>query len=225
MVRSYGSFVPLFDFLFHNPKPDEAGRQSMRAYYYKAQLFNWYRAQTDTVLNVMHNLFGRKIGQFPVAEIKQYFQGRGSEVELNRNHVSDPRLRFIILNLVYVEQFGLSPFDVAFKGNEPHVDHIYPKSGLSKEFGLSPSEINHNGNYRFVGATDNIRKRAEKPDSYFVRLKKAGVLVQKHLLLAKFSEDPALLRWDEGTYRAFRDERLEAMWEIASRIVNVESSS
>jgi len=143
-------------------------------------------------------------------------------MELSRGHVSDPRLRFIILNLVYVEQFGASPFDVAFKGNEPHVDHIYPKSGLSKDFGLSPAEIDHNGNYRFVGATDNVRKRAEKPNSYFVRLKKSGVPVQKHLLLAKFSDDPALLQWDAATYGAFRDERLEAMWQIASKIVNAE---
>jgi len=222
MVRSYGSFVPLFDFLFHNPKPDEASRQLMRAYYYKAQLFNWYRAQTDTVLNVMHNLVGKEIGQFPIAEIKQYFAGRGSDVELSRDHVRDPRLRFIILNLVYVEQFGASPFDVAFKGNEPHVDHIYPKSPLSNDFGLSSDEINHNGNYRFVGAADNVRKRAEKPDSYFVRLKRAGVPVEKHLLLAEFAENPALLKWDEVTYHSFRDERLEAMWEIASKIVNAE---
>ena len=224
MVRSYGSFVPLFDFLFHNPKPDETTRRLMCAYYYKAQLFNWYRAQTDTILNVMHNLIGKQGGGFSIAEIKQYFMGRGADVELNQDHVHDPRLRFIILNLVYVEQFGTSPFDVAFKGNEPHIDHIYPKSGLSRDFGLSSEEINHNGNYRFVGATDNLRKRAEKPDSYFVRLKNAGVPAQKHLLVPKFSEDPSLLVWDEGTYRSFRDERLDAMWEIASNIVNAESA-
>lgn len=40
LVRSYNAFAPLFDFLFHNPKPDEGTRVYMAAYYHKAQLFN-----------------------------------------------------------------------------------------------------------------------------------------------------------------------------------------
>lgn len=35
--------------------------------------------------------------------------------------------------------------------------------------------MNHIGNYRLVGASDNIRKRAELPDSYFGRLNQAGI--------------------------------------------------
>jgi hypothetical protein len=51
VIRSYNSFTPLFDFLYHNPKPNEASRAKMRAYHYKAQLFGWYSRSTDTVIN------------------------------------------------------------------------------------------------------------------------------------------------------------------------------
>jgi ribosomal protein L29 len=223
LVRSYMAFVPLFDFLFYNPKPDEANRHLMRAYYYKSQLFNWYRAHTDSLLNVIHRFVGKPLnGKFPIKEIKEYFHGNGQSTSLKREHLSEGRLRFILLNLVYVETFGTSPFDVKFKGNAPHVDHIYPQYGLRNDLLLSGSEINHLGNYRFVGATDNIRKRAEKPASYFSRLRCAGIDIRRHLLLDDVSANPSLLLWDASSYGSFRDRRLDAIFEIVSRVVNAE---
>lgn len=225
VVRSYGSFVPLFDYLYHNPKPDEGNRVLMRAYYYKAQLFNWYGAQTDNVINAMHTRVGKPLSTgFPLASVKEYFRdSRKAETELRLEHLLNMRLRFIILNLIYVERFGASPFNVCFKGNEPHVDHIYPQTPLKKALGLPTEEINHIGNYRFVGATDNIRKNAERPDSFFGRLKAKGVNIANHLLLPEFAKDPTTLKFDEPTYRDFRDRRLTAVFEIADGVVNPEN--
>ena len=223
VIRSYSSFVPLFDYLFHNPKPNERDRQFMRAYHYKAQLFNWYRARTDNILNTMHRILGRRLTDgFPIADIKDYFSRNNYLVELTEEHVTETRLRYILLQLVYVQQFGTGPFDVRFKGNAPHIDHIYPQHGLRTQLELPTNEVNHLGNYRFVGATDNIRKRAEKPESYFQRLKDAGVQLEKHLLLQDVSSDPTLLAWDVATYRSFRDRRLGKIFEIAQGVVNVE---
>ncbi len=78
------------------------------------------------------------------------------------------------------------------------------------------------GNFRFVGATDNIRKRAELPASYFARLKKSGVDIAKHLLLAGVSANPELLAFDTKTYEDFRNRRLSRIWEVASMTVNPE---
>src|SRR3954452_24606676 len=102
-------------------------------------------------------------------EVKDYFRKRGNVTELSHQHMREARLRSILLNLIYVEQMGTSPFDVKFKGNDPHVDHIYPQSMLRTKLGLLSSDINHLGNFRFVGATDNIRKSPERPASYFAR--------------------------------------------------------
>jgi len=224
VVRSYGSFIPLFDYLYHNPKPDEANRVQMRAYYYKSQLFNWYGSQTDNVINAMHTRVGKSLPTgFPIKAIMDYFRdSRKAETELKRDHLLNMRLRFIVLNLIYVERFGTSPFNVCFKGNEPHVDHIYPQSALKNALKLPTEEVNHIGNYRFVGATDNIRKRAERPDSFFARLKAKGVDIAGHLLLPEFATDPSKLKFDVPTYRDFRDRRLTAVFEIADKVVNAE---
>src|SRR5437879_1981795 len=59
LVRTYNAFVPLFDHLYHNPKPREGSRARMRAYYYKTQLFNWFGASGDTTINALHQIVGK----------------------------------------------------------------------------------------------------------------------------------------------------------------------
>jgi hypothetical protein len=167
VIRTYNSFIPLFDFLYHNPKPNEKNRVLMRAYHYKAQLFGWYSQSTDTLINALHSIVGKPWPTgFPLSEIKDYLARRGNETELQRHHLNQTRLRFILLNLVYMDQMGASPFDVKFKGNAPHADHIYPQYALRTKLGLSSPDINHLGNFRFIGATDNLRKKGEMPASY-----------------------------------------------------------
>jgi len=223
VIRSYNSFIPLFDFLYHNPKPNESSRALMRAYHYKAQLFGWYSQSTDTVINALHSIVGKPSASgFPLGDIKDYFSKRGNAVELQKHHLNETRLRFILLNLVYVDQMGSSPFDVKFKGNDPHVDHIYPQSMLRSKLGLYSADINHLGNFRFVGATDNIRKRAELPASYFARLKGTGTDIAKHLLLDDVAKDPSKLLFDLATYTDFRDRRFDRMSEILRATVNPE---
>jgi hypothetical protein len=223
VVRSYNSFIPLFDYLYHNPKPNEASKALMRGYYYKAQLFGWYSQGTDTVINTLHGIVGKKCSDgFPMDEVKENFSSRGAATVLQQGHLDQTRLRFILLNLVYVDQMGNSPFDVKFKGNEPHVDHIYPRHALVTKLNLGSTEVNTIGNYRFVGATDNIRKRAELPASYFGRLKAAGTPIEKHLLLDVYASDTEKLAFDVATYRQFRDQRARRIWTICNRTVNPE---
>ncbi|MDA8259487.1 MAG: DUF262 domain-containing protein [Betaproteobacteria bacterium] len=223
VVRSHNSFIPLFDYLYFNPKPTERSRALMRGYYYKAQLFGWYSQGTDKVINGLHSVVGQpSLRGFPMQGVKDYFIGRGYPTDLQKSHLEQTRLRFLLLNLVYVDQMGSSPFDVKYKGNEPHIDHIYPRHALSTKLGLASAEVNTLGNYRFVGATDNIRKRAELPDSYFGRLKSYGSPIEKHLLLDEFADDTKKLVFDVATYRSFRDQRLQRIWEICGRTVNPE---
>jgi hypothetical protein len=119
-----------------------------------------------------------------------------------------------------VENHGQSPFKVRFKENLPEADHIYPKSPLQTRLSLDSVDINHIGNFRFVGASDNNRKRAELPDLYFTRLKQSGVDLEKHLLLKDYADDPAQLRFDVPSYTAFRDARFQEIWRICSAVVN-----
>jgi hypothetical protein len=110
---------------------------------------------------------------------------------------------------------GHSPFDVAYKGNEPHIDHIYPKSKLRDR---ATSEVNHIANYRYYGAHDNIKKRAEEPSSYFTRLKSAGIDVSRHLLVEEYINNTTLLTL--ARYDDFRNKRLDKVFEICNRVIN-----
>jgi hypothetical protein len=78
--------------------------------------------------------------------------------------------------------------------------------------------VNHLGNYRLIGASDNLRKQAEDPSSYFSRVKAAGVNTHRHLLVDKFAEDPNLLI--EPLYSDFRSERLTRILDICGQVVN-----
>jgi len=224
LIRSYNALIPLFDFLFHNPKPLEGVRIAMGAYYHKAQLFGWFSSQTDATLNVLHRVVGKPLsGSFPITGIKNYFKdSRGAPTELSLGNLADTRLRPLLLNVVYFDKWGASPFDVAFKGNEPHVDHIYPQYMLRSRLGCSTAEINDIGNLRFFGATDNIRKRAELPGSYFSRLKMQGVPIERHLLVAQFASDPSTLVFDKATFDQFRTLRRDAIWDSLRRVVDPE---
>ena len=196
----------------------------MGAYYHKAQLFGWFSSQTDATLNVLHSTVGKPSGAaFPLAAIKSYFKSsRGAQTELSLGNLSDTRLRPLLLNVVYFDKWGASPFDVAFKGNEPHVDHIYPQYMLRSRLGCSSAEINDIGNLRFFGATDNIRKRAELPGSYFSRLRAQGVTIERHLLVDQFAADPSRLAFDKSTFDQFRSLRRDAIWASLKRVVDPE---
>jgi len=223
LIRSYNALIPLFDFLFYNPKPTEGARVAMGAYFHKAQLFGWFSSQTDATLNALHGIIGRPNATFPLSEIKDYFTTtRRGQAELTLSNLSDARLRPLLLNIVYFDKWGASPFDVAFKGNEPHVDHIYPQYMLRSRLGCSSTEINDIGNLRFFGATDNIRKRAELPASYFARLRAQGVPIERHLLADEFAGNPSALTFDRPTYDRFRLARREALWQSLRRVVDPE---
>lgn len=216
VIRSYNAFIPIFIYFFDRPTPTALDIAQLKSYYYRSQLFNWYSAGTDRLLDGVYSILTKhKNAEFPLPEVVTYFAGQNKDIILSTAHVKDMRLRFILLNLLYVEKNGQGPFNVTYKGNEPHIDHIYPKSKLS---GYPTQDVNHLGNYRFIGAGENLRKRAEDPASYFLRLKTAGIDISRHLLVQAYSANPALLTFPN--YIAFRDARLNEIFAICSAIVN-----
>lgn len=222
LVRSYVALIPVLDYLYHHPGPVPAQRQRIIGYFHKAQLFNWFGASTDRLLAGIHGKIVASRGVFPLEEIKSFFGGYRRDVELTADNVGGSQIRAMVLNLVYREKFDASLFESHFAGNAPHIDHIYPRARL-KPLGLKGEEINHLGNFRFVGAKDNIRKRAEHPNSHFARMKKDHVPIEKHLLVEPWASDPSQMTLDAATYGKFRDARFDAILAIAQRIVNPEN--
>jgi hypothetical protein len=71
-----------------------------------------------------------------------------------------------------------------------------------------------------VGATDNIRKRAEEPNLYFERLANAGVDLRKHLIVSAYASNPANLNMDMQIYLHFRDARTDEIYKILEPKIN-----
>jgi hypothetical protein len=78
------------------------------------------------------------------------------------------------------------------------------------------------GNYRFLGASDNLRKRAEDPASYFQRLKASKIDISKHLLVRAYADDPSRLAMSEAAYDQFVALRTAAIEAICARVINPE---
>jgi hypothetical protein len=222
VVRSYLSFIPLFHYLYLHPRPDPNNRALMKSFFYRAQLFSWFRSGTDSRLDKLNEIVaGAADCTFPLAAIKAWGTGPlGLQVDLTASDLILSRHRQLLLNLLYVETQSGSAFNVAATENEPHIDHIYPRSQLAK-LGLTSAEINHIGNFRYIGASDNKRKRAELPDSYFSKLKAANIDIKRHLLLDEFAQDPTKMVYDVPTYTRFRDARAAEILCIATKVVNI----
>jgi len=224
VIRSYNSLVPIFEYLYSNPTPTPANKSRLKSFYYRAQLFNWFSSQTDGILDYLHNNFLKNCTgvDFPIADIVNYFESkRHNKTKLDMATIADHSQRFFLLHLMYVESQGVSAFNASLKNNAPHIDHIYPKSKLQKaSFSLPSSDINHIGNYRFVGATDNIRKRAEVPATYFTTLKNAGINIERHLLVLSYSITPTAMLMDLQTYIDFRTKRTDEIFKILEPIIN-----
>ena len=71
-------------------------------------------------------------------------------------------------------------------------------------------------------AREALVKEGIVPAADFARMKAGGVDVAKHLVVPAYAEDPSRLAFDEATYRDFRDRRVQAIFEIACRVVNPE---
>lgn len=224
VIRSYNSLIPIFEYLYSNPTPNPANKARLKSFYYRAQLFNWFSSQTDGILDYLHNNFLKNCARldFPIADIVSYFaNNRKNKTDLDMATLDDHSQRYFLLHLLYVESHNISAFNVSLKNNSPHIDHIYPKSKLQKApFSLLPTDINHIGNYRFVGATDNIRKRAEIPSTYFTTLKNSNISIERHLLVKSYSDDPNTLLMDLQTYNDFKTKRTDEMYKILEPIIN-----
>lgn len=86
-------------------------------------------------------------------------------------------------------------------------------------------QINDIGNLRYVGATDNIRKRAELPASYFARLKHDGIDISRHVLIQEFADSPALMTFDVATFTNFRQQRRTVIRRTLRRVVDLVDES
>jgi uncharacterized protein with ParB-like and HNH nuclease domain len=203
-------------------------------FYYASVFFGWFASHTDSridkVAAVLKECF-EKNEFYPYGKIREIFDKYDKRIKLELADISKTSRRNALLNLVYVKGVGVGPFAVKSKSNKPNIDHIYPQKELKKLYvsaypnldkdelsKLMSREINHIGNFRFVGDSENKHKNDELPAAYFAKMEENERTRQ--LILKSYATRPETLVMSLECYRQFRDERAKAILQIAQSIVN-----
>jgi hypothetical protein len=209
-------------------------KQFLEFFYYASVFFGWFASHTDSRIDKMAAVLKECFNNgdyYPYAAVREVFEKYDKRTKLELADVAKSSRRNALLNLVYVKSAGVGAFAVKSKSNKPNIDHIYPASELRKLFRaayphmdkeelskLASKEINHIGNFRFVGDSENKHKNDELPAVYFARMSQNDRLRQ--LTLPTYAEKPALLEMTIDAYRQFRDARATCILEMAQGIVN-----
>ena len=236
MVPGYSAFLPIFSYVYERLKRDSTGltldeKRDIFVFYYTAQLLGWFSSQTDSKVNKLNSTIRAAKGRaFPLVEIRKVFSEEIKRpVDVLMKDLNTKSRRSIVLNLAYVVANSSSPFKVASKSNKPDADHIYPKKLLRTIFASEApempekailDEINHIGNFRLIGATENRKRKDTPPDLYFGKMKEGGHDIIRHLLVEPYCSDPAALAPNLSTYRAFRDARAAKMLEMINSSIS-----
>jgi hypothetical protein len=197
--------------------------------HYLAQILGWFSSQTDSKVDGLNKLVSRpNTRSFPLKEILTTVSaksegGFNKPVSITSDSVNTPSRRSIVLNLAYIASGNPSPFNVSSPGNKPDIDHIYPKKLLldlfkkeAPELDLKATlkEINHIGNFRLIGSSENRRRKHTPASDYFTELAEQGIDIGRHLLIEPYTSEPSQLKLTLKSYRDFRDAR-------AAKILNL----
>lgn len=210
-------------------------KEFLEFFYYASVFFGWFASHTDSRIDriaiTLKTSFENK-DYYPYAAIRDVFEKYEKRTKLELTDISKTSRRNALLNLVYVKSAGVGAFAVKSKSNKPNVDHIFPANELRKLFKLayphmdkeelsklSSREINHIGNFRFVGDSENKHKNDELPAAYFKQMKKNDRLRQ--LTLSEYAENPEMLEMSLDSYRRFRDARAATILQTAQEVVNI----
>jgi hypothetical protein len=210
-------------------------KKFLEFFYYSSVFFGWFASHTDTrvdrIAAVLKEQF-EKSNHYPYGAIREVFVRYEKRTILELSDITKSSRRNALLNLVYVKSEGVGAFAVKSKSNKPNIDHIYPANELRKLFKaaypnmekdelarLASKEINHIGNFRFVGDSENKHKNDEVPAVYFKNMERNDRLRQ--LTITEYADNPDMLELTLESYRRFRDARAAVILSMAQNVVNV----
>lgn len=232
----------IYERLAKRPAGSEPGllreeKKFLEFFYYSSVFFGWFASHTDSRVDKVSLVLKERFqlnDLYPYGAIRDLFTKYEKRTHLELADIAKSSRRNALLNLVYVKSEGVGAFSVKSKSNKPNVDHIYPASELRRLFKaaypqmdkddlskLASKEINHIGNFRFVGDSENKHKNDEAPAEYFKKMERNDRLRQ--LTVTEYADNPELLALSLDGYRQFRDRRAATILSMAQKVVNVVS--
>jgi len=169
-LPSYNALIPLIYFAYmHDCKSDSLKvKNNCQVWLYKSLLNGNFGGQSDTIIDNCVEIIknNSKVDFFPYEKLEESIKTR-----FNRNVDINPGIidgsPHLILNLAYLFNKYIINFQPILNGNSPEIDHIFPKSKMSRTFKYPSYIINNIGNYMFLEKSLNISKTNKLPDEYF----------------------------------------------------------
>jgi uncharacterized protein with ParB-like and HNH nuclease domain len=169
VLPSYNALIPIILFAYlHNCKPDSPKvKFNAQTWLYKALLNGNFSGQSDRVIDNSADVvrLHSKVEYFPYIEIEEKMKNLDRKVEVDVRTIDSNE--YLILNLVYLFNNQIINFQPRLNGNSPEIDHIFPKSKMTRTYKFHSSIVNNIGNYMFLEKTLNIDKYNKMPEEYF----------------------------------------------------------
>lgn len=168
-LPSYNALLPIIYFAYiHDCKPKSPKmKKDMQTWLYKALLNGNFSGQSDGIIDNCTKIIknNSKEDYFPFKEIEAYM-GSINRVTDTEAHIIDGN-KFLVLNLMYIYNKKKINFHPLYNGNSPEIDHIFPRSKMTRKYKKSTSLVDNIGNFMFLEKGLNINKTNKLPEDYF----------------------------------------------------------
>ena len=170
-LRSKAALIPILDYMMQSgkhDKPEGPNSNFMKEYLYMSFFRRLFSRGPDAVLDQMHNIISEEVkkdrSHFPIEKIREFMVNRQKLPYIIEEHYYNTDAD-LILNIVDGGVLQIDPVDpkVHSKDLKLEVDHIFPRTPLTRDFGITDKEVDHLGNYRLVVLPINRRKKAQVP--------------------------------------------------------------
>ncbi|MDP2913178.1 MAG: DUF262 domain-containing protein [Candidatus Omnitrophota bacterium] len=170
-LRSKAALIPILDYMMQSgkhDKPEGPNSNFMKEYLYMSFFRRLFSRGQDAVLDQMHNIISEEVkkdkAHFPIEKIREFMVKRQKLPYIIEEHYYNTDAE-LILNIVDGGVFQIDPADpkAHSKDLKLEVDHIFPRTPLTRDFGIADKDVDHLGNYRLVVLPINRRKNAKVP--------------------------------------------------------------
>lgn len=169
VLPSYNALIPIIYFAYlHNCKSASLKvKFNAQTWLYKALLNGNFSGQSDRIIDSSATVIKTQSSPdyFPYKELEAKMKDLNRKVDVDLRTVDSNE--YLILNMVYLFNNKIVNFQPKLNGNSPEIDHIFPKSKMSRKYEYPSSLVNNIGNYMFLEKTLNIEKTNRMPEEYF----------------------------------------------------------
>jgi hypothetical protein len=123
--------IPLIYFRYHYPDQWQVSQQICRDFIIRALISGAFAGITDKIIDEIVKTIMQN-GRFDVEAIDYVCEKNGRGLSVTRERILSEGYGSKSIHLVFNLLYGSINYRPAFEGNNPQIDHIFPKSKLSK---------------------------------------------------------------------------------------------